>query len=346
MKGHNVRFYILIISVFILVFGCSQNETHILKFAGQTMGTSYHIKIISNSINEDRDNGLQAGIDSVLHDVNMKMSTYIPQSEIYRFNTLRKSEPFEVSAEFVNVLKLALQLNKDSQGAFDVTVGPLVNLWGFGKDGKRDQPPSKSDIANIIGNVGSDYIHIIDDTHILKDNPLTEIDFSAIAKGYGVDVVGEYLQDIGFNNYLVEVGGEIVVNGTNDAKLWRVGIDRPAYDAAPGMELENIVEISNAGVATSGDYRNFFVAGDRVYNHEIDPKSGNPIVNGVASVTVIANDCMTADALATALMVMGVEKGIKLVADMEGVEAFFILRDNDDFKEVMSSGFAKYLSKD
>jgi thiamine biosynthesis lipoprotein len=161
-----------------------------------------------------------------------------------------------------------------------------------------------------------------------------------------VDVVGEYLHSRGFNNYLVEIGGEIVVRGRNGKNLWRVGIDRPAYDEDPGAELEEIIELTDAGIATSGDYRNYFVAENQVYSHAIDPLSGHPIVTGVASATVIAPDCMTADGLATALMVMGAEKGIKMIEDKAGIEALIILRDKDGFKEVMSSGFSKYLLKE
>ena len=331
--------------LFLLFIACQSKQPQVLKYAGQTMGTSYHIKIVTQKDVKGFEN-LQAEIDSVLRDVNMKMSTYIPESELSRFNVFQKSEPFEVSPEFVTVLRKALQLNKDSQGAFDVTVGPLVNLWGFGKDGERDEPPGDAEIAEVRAYVGSKLLHIVDDTHIAKDNPHTEVDLSAIAKGYGVDVVGNYLHSRGFNNYLVEIGGEIVVRGKNSNNLWRVGIDRPEYDENPGADLEEIIELTDKGIATSGDYRNYFVAENKVYSHAIDPVSGRPIVTGVASATVIAPDCMTADGLATALMVMGAEKGIKMIEDKSGIEAFIILRDKDKFKEIMSSGFSKYLMKE
>ena len=328
-----------------LVWSCAQKQPQVLKYAGQTMGTSYHIKIVAALDDTDKYDGLQAEIDSVLRGVNMKMSTYIPESEISRFNVFQESTPFEVSPQVVKVLRKALELNKDSQGAFDITVGPLVNLWGFGKDGSREEPPSDEEIAEVHAYVGSNMLHIIDDRHISKDNPHTEIDLSAIAKGYGVDVVADYLHTRGFKNYLVEIGGEIVVRGKNNGKLWRVGIDRPEFDENPGRELEEIIQLSDAGIATSGDYRNYFVAENKVYNHEIDPVSGKSIMTGVASATVIAPDCMTADGLATALMVMGADKGLKMIESKKGVEAFMILREGNDFKEVMSSGFAKYLLK-
>ena len=329
----------------LLFFSCQEQQPVVLTYAGQTMGTSYHIKIVTNTDNADAENSLQTGIDSVLRDVNMQMSTYIPESEISRFNSYQDVEPFEVSSEFIKVLVEALQMNKDSQGAFDVTVAPLVNLWGFGKDGERNEPPKEKEIEEVRSYVGSSLIHIIDKNHISKDNPHTELDFSAIAKGYGVDVVAGFLNDRGFNNYLVEIGGEIVVKGSNNHNKWKVGIDRPEFDKDPGADLEEIIELSNVGIATSGDYRNYFVVENRVYSHAIDPVSGRPIVTGVASATVIAADCMSADALATALMVMGVEEGIKLVENRENVEVFIVLRDGDGFKEVMSSGFAKYLQE-
>jgi len=338
-------FNIVIILSLSLFFSCRQKETEVIKFAGQTMGTSYHIKIITNAAQADEYENLHVEIDSVLRNVNMKMSTFIPESEISRFNAFQSTEPFEVSPEFVSVLKSALQINKDSNGAFDVTVGPLVNLWGFGKDEARDEPPAEEEIKKTLAYVGSRLLHIIDDTHIRKDNPHTEIDFSAIAKGYGVDAVGNYIFSRGLKNYIVEIGGEIAVRGKNGDKLWRVGIDRPQYNEQPGAELEEIIQLTNAGIATSGDYRNYFVAEDRVYSHEIDPVSGRSIITGVASATVIAPDCMNADGLATALMVMGAEKGIKMIENIANTEAFMILRDKEGFKEVMSSGFDKYLLK-
>ena len=328
---------VLLLLFFMVLSGCEQNQPFIIK--GQTMGTTYHVVLANPNVLSPPRAVVQAKIDSLLRTVNLQMSTYLEESEITRFNRFAGREPFRVSPAFTRVLKLALKIYDESGGAFDVTVGPLVNLWGFGTDGQRATPPDPARIRKILKQVGSRYITIVNDSTIRKTNPAIQLDFSAIAKGYGVDAVAGMLQKLGFSNFLVEIGGEVVTRGGKNGQPWKIGIDRPLPEALPGTELEKILELHDAAMATSGDYRNYFTSGDSAYSHEIDPRTGRPVRNMVASATVLAPSCMEADAMATALMVMGAKKGLAWVESKTGVEAFIILHDGKNFKEIGSSGF-------
>jgi len=307
------------------------------------MGTSYHITVADDAAAAG-EKSLKQGVDSLLTEINRQMSTYIPQSEISRFNRWPKDTPFRVSADFMKVLQLSLQIYRESHGAFDVTVGPLVDLWGFGKKGARQSPPDAQKINSIRKVIGSGHVHILSDSTISKDVANLELDFSAVAKGYGVDAVADLLKKQGLYNFLVEIGGEVVTSGSKRGALWKIGIDRPELDAAPGHELEEVLHLSDAAMATSGDYRNYFVSGDSLYSHEINPGTGRPVTNKVASVTVIAPSCALADAMATAIMVMGKKTGMQWLNSEPQVEGLIILRTKDGFKEAMSSNFGAYLS--
>ena len=330
------------IPLFALSFwSCQENQP--VHLNGRTMGTGYHITIADKISGKHTPSGLQASIDSLLQDVNNKMSTYLKDSEISRFNRWRKTDPFVVSADFVRVLRTALKIYAESKGAFDVTVAPLVRLWGFGNAAVRETLPVARQIEELKKHVGSDKIQIINDTTIAKNDPQAELDLSAIAKGYGVDAVAAFLSAQGYGNFLVEIGGEVIVNGLKNGRKWRVGIDHPDYDAVPGSNLEAVLALSDAAVATSGDYRNYFMVGDTVYTHAINPSSGKPIHNGVASVTVVAPNCTLADAMATAIMVMGAEKGLQWVENKKGVECFIIVRTQSGYKTFESSGMGSMI---
>jgi thiamine biosynthesis lipoprotein len=337
-------YYNCLILIFILsILSCT--EKHPFQFTGRTMGTSYSIMIADLIVPVSKVQSTKKQVDKVLKEVNRQMSTYDPESEISRFNNQTSMDPMPVSQEFIKVLKTAKLVYKESGGAFDPTVGPLVDLWGFGKDGSRYSPPDSQKVESRKKYVGFDLIEIIDNSAILKRNPNTRLDLSAIAKGYGSDVVAGLLDSLGYDNYMVEIGGEVVVSGRKKAGKWRLGIDRPYFDAVPGKNLEAIIEVTDAGIATSGDYRNYFVSDDKTYSHTIDPVTGRPIINGVASVTVIAPNCMLADAMATAIMVMGKEKGLAWVNSKNDVEAFIIIRTDEGYEEAFSQGFEQFISK-
>lgn len=331
--------YLLLSLIFL---SCSKKQQ--FRFTGKTMGTSYSVIIPDTIVDASRIEDTKEKVDDVLVNINRQMSTWDPKSEIAIFNKKTDNQPMTISSNFIKVLNLAEVIYLESEGAFDPTVGPLVDLWGFGREGSRFSPPSDEEIKKLKKYVGFDLIKIIDNSMITKKHSETQLDLSAVAKGFGVDLVADILKNLGYTNFMVEIGGEVVVSGQKKAGKWRIGIDRPYFDAVPGQNLEAILEVSDAGVATSGDYRNYFVSDDKTYSHTIDPVSGKPIINGVASVTVIAPSCMLADAIATAIMVMGKERGLTWVQSKENVEALIIMRTDEGYEEVFSPGFKKYLS--
>jgi len=310
------------------------------------MGTIYNVKIISKSLENNFLSQIQTSIDSSLKQVNQQMSTYIGNSEISKFNNHKTTTDFHVSSEFAKVIKEALKVHQLSSGAFDITVNPLINLWGFGNRTKESIIPSEKIIEKTLKKIGSGHIKFIDENTIKKEIPELEIDLGAIAKGYGVDVVSKVLDSFNLKNYMVEIGGEVFAKGKNFLNdKWKIGVDKPQYLALPGQDLQNILSISNVGVATSGDYRNYFEYEGKIYSHTINPKTGKPITHNLASVTIVAPSCILADALATAVLVLGTEKGIQLIESLDNVEGYLIKRiELDKFEAISSVGFIKYLN--
>jgi len=330
------------------LFACShENEIKEYSLTGKTMGTVYNIKLVSKYLNSDFLSKIRIAINSSLENVNQHMSTYIADSEISRFNNHKDTTAFSISTEFSKVIKEALKVNQISSGAFDITVNPLVNLWGFGSKSEQRKMPSDKQIKNILKIIGSKHIKVIDENTLKKDIPELEIDLSAIAKGYGVDVVAEVLEKYNQDNFMVEIGGEVFTRGKNiENEKWKIGIDRPQFLALPGQDFQKILSISNVGLATSGDYRNYFEYDGKIYSHTINPKTGRPVTHNLASVTIVAPNCMQADALATAVLVMGVEDGLQLIESLENIEGYFITRISlNEFEEVSTSGFDKYLNQ-
>jgi thiamine biosynthesis lipoprotein len=334
-------------SLILLLFYLSDCETSqpISGWSGMTMGTTYQVKIARASISKTRLESLRAKVDSALTEVNRQMSTYDPGSEISRFNKFTDTTRFEVSAEFVEVVNEALKVYESSDNDFDITVAPLVNLWGFGSRGNRIAPPTKKEIDNSLKYIGSDNLRIDGITGLKKKIPELQLDLSAIAKGYGVDVVAKVLIRERYDNIMIEIGGEVYARGDKaNGDFWKIGIDSPNLNSLPGQKIQAILSLKNIAVATSGDYRNYFEYGGKIFSHTINPKSGFPVTHNLASVTVVAQNCMEADALATALMVMGKEKGVRYIETIKNVEAFFIVRKTkDSYETFQSSGFAKYL---
>lgn len=339
-------------SIGLLLFyflGCSSNGPKSeYSWNGSTMGTTYLIKISQVDIEQTVLRQLQTKVENALIEVNREMSTYDPQSEISRFNRFIDTTAFPVSQQLIKVISTALDVYHKSKGSFDITVAPLVNLWGFGTEGRRNDIPSEDEISLLKLKVGSQNLVIVDTTHLRKRIPDLQIDLSAIAKGYGVDVVAGIIQSFGYQNYMVEIGGEVVAHGVNASReVWKIGVDRPSYNLLPGEELEAILALKDIAVATSGDYRNYFEVAGKQFSHTIDPKTGMPIIHGLASATIIAPNCMQADALATAVMVMGKEKAIPWIEDLSQVEGLLITRMKDGtFEESQTSGFGKYLLED
>lgn len=327
--------WIFFFSLFVLV-GCSQPPQQIY-LSGPTMGTSYNIKYLQKE-GQPSSNAVQTEVDRLLERVNDQMSTYRPDSELSLFNQQQSTEPFEVSQDTAIVVQEALRLNKVTLGALDVTVGPIVNLWGFGPEQRPERVPSEQEIAQRKAMTGIEHLQVIG-TSLQKDIPQLYVDLSTIAKGWGVDVVANYLESQGITDYMVEVGGEIRLKGVNrEGNRWRIAIEKPTVMERTAQE---IIEPQDMAIATSGDYRNYFEQDGVRYSHIIDPKTAKPINNRVVSVTVLDKSSMTADGLATGLMVLGEKQALE-VAEQHQIPVLIIVKDGEGFTEIMSSTFKAY----
>ena len=258
------------------------------------------------------------------------MSTYIQGSEISRFNSTRNTEtPFFISDDFWNVMTVAQRLYRLTGGAWDATVNPLVNLWGFGSAESGKSVPQKEKIDSLLRDIGFEKIEIAENRTLKKKKAAVSLDLGSIAKGYAVDQLASLVHGKGFENYLVEIGGEVYASGRRkDGRPWRVGINKP-LPGAPADQVYKIVDLKDGAFATSGDYRNYFVKNGTRYSHILDPRTGYPVNNGVVSASVMAGTCAFADGLATALMVMGPEKGISLVDGIDSVECLIVFQKPD-----------------
>jgi thiamine biosynthesis lipoprotein len=308
-------------------------------FSGGTMGTTYHIKLLAGNFRRTSD--LQKKIEVRLSEINQSMSTYLKDSEISRFNRWDHTEkPFKISHDFEEVMAVSQRIYLLTGGAWDATVKPLVDLWGFGSKGRVEQPPSGAVIREQLKKLGFDKIEWSGQGVVRKRKADVSLDFASIAKGYAVDQVALLIRSQGTENFIVEIGGEVFASGrrANGAK-WRIGVNRPSIGASFN-DVYKVVPLSGQAMATSGDYRNFFEKNGVVYNHIIDPRTGYPVQNGVVSVTIIADTCTLADGLATGVMVMGVERGLALIERLAGVEALIIVgKTAGQFKDYPSSGF-------
>ncbi|VGO23319.1 FAD:protein FMN transferase [Pontiella sulfatireligans] len=309
---------------------------------GETMGTTYSVKI-TGPVKQRELKRLTQLINQQLAEVNRQMSTWDAASEISRFNHSDSTEPFRCSDAFAAVVGRALELSGSSGGAFDPTLQPLLNLWGFGSEGAERQIPADAAIAKAKAQTGWRKLTAEDGPILRKSTPELSLALGAIAKGYGVDELASTLTDSGYENWFVEIGGEVVVQGTNpDGVPWKIGIQKPTTNPMEEGQLQGIVHITNGAVATSGDYRNYILEDGVVYSHILDPRSGRAVLSDTASVTVAAPNCMDADGLATALFVMGADEGLPWVERQPDVEALFLTRGaSGEIFEKFSSGFVE-----
>lgn len=309
----------------------------LVTICGPTMGTQYTIKTVGLP-DGVTDVSLQSDIDALLRRINQQMSTYLDNSEVSRFNRAIAGEWFEVSRETAMVLHSAQHHSERTGGAFDATLGPLVDLWHFGPQHAQRSLPNDHQIAAVQSRVGFEKLQVrMEPPGLTKSVDGLQIDLSAIAKGYAVDAVAELLTTRGIHAYMVEIGGELRVKGSRPGgDGWRIGIESPRMDK---REILRVVQLDNVAMATSGDYRNYFEVDGKRYSHTINPRTGRPVEHQLASVTVLAHDCMTADALATALMVMGPETGLTF-ANENSVAALLISRTERGFAQQASQEFA------
>lgn len=309
------------------------------------MGTRYRVKVVMDEASSKQIYDIEAAATGTLEDVNAKMSNYLQDSEVSTINAWQADEPLEISAETLEVLQHAIEISSTTDGAFDITVAPLVDAWGFGPPGRMPEPPDQAEIDHLLERTGWEMIQVDrSSSSISKSRPDLSLDLSAIAKGYAVDRVADALDALGVENYMIEVGGEVRTRGRNERnQQWRIGIERPIPGEDQAIDL--IVPLSDFSMATSGDYRNYYEIEGKRISHTIDPRTGYPITHSVASVSVVAPLCVRADAYATALLVLG-PRGFDLAEEL-GLAAYFLQRDKagvfvgrmtNAFKSILETG--------
>lgn len=284
---------------------------------GFIFGTEY-------SVTYQSDHDYQTEIEKVLHKVDQSLSPFNPHSIITKVNQNIDVRPNQM---FMDVFRLARQISQDTDGAFDITVAPLVNAWGFGF--KSGESPTPHSIDSLLQLIGYEKVSVGADGRIRKSDPRIMLDCSAIAKGYGSDMVAKLLRSKDVSNYMIEIGGEVVTHGVNEKRLpWRIGVTKPTDDSLQvNNELQTVLNVTDKAMATSGNYRNFYYKGGKKYAHTVDPKTGYPVQHSLLSATVLANSCAMADAYATAFMVMGMEKAREVIARHNDLMVYFIYSD-------------------
>jgi thiamine biosynthesis lipoprotein len=323
--------FLLVATLLVMLSGCMDSEPY-QRFSGSTMGTYFGVTCRCSGDQTGAVSGteLEALIVQELARVNAEMSTYDPQSVLSKFNSGSTDVWFDVPDALLDVVSAARELSQLSGGAFDVTVGPLVNAWGFGPDGVPE-PPSERELETLRSRVGYQHVHTRNDPSALLKDAEIYVDLSAIAKGHGVDRLAELLRRAGCQDFLVDIGGEVRVRGRNPrGREWRIGVEVP--DPSAGGEVQRVLRLTDSAVATSGDYRNFReIDGERL-SHTIDPRSGRPVRHALASVTVVHPSAMWADGFATALNVLGPEDALALAGSLD-LAALLVIRGPNGFEE-------------
>jgi thiamine biosynthesis lipoprotein len=319
---------LIFLSFLLIFFSCSseKNNKVLVTNTGETQGTFYHIKyLIKDAVN------LQPRIENILSSVDSSLSTYVPYSLISKINYRQDNI---VDSLFETVFNCAQLVHKQTEGAFDCSIAPLVNAWGFGFEKKQNLDSLK--IKKILKNIGFDKIYIKNDSLNIPKNMM--IDFNALAQGFTVDLIAKFLDDNSITDYLIEIGGELKSKGSNASdKIWRVGVDKPIDEIDLQDRFQFIMKLENKSIATSGNYRKYFEENGKKYSHTVSPFNGYPVMNNFLSVSVIHDDCMLADAYATAFMVMGKSKTLKFLDNFPEIEAYIVYTDkNGKFKTYIS----------
>ncbi|WP_051677150.1 FAD:protein FMN transferase [Maridesulfovibrio frigidus] len=328
----------VLLVLMLILGGCSGDPTPV-QLKGKAIGTMYSIVIYGLPDSLPVDN-LNKGVELIVGDINSAMSLFKPDSELSRFNTQQNLDWFPVSKELAGVVKTAKEINRITHGAFDITIAPLVNLWGFGPDKQNDVVPDDNDIKKAMSDVGSNLVEVrLDPPALKKLKPGITLDLAAIAKGYCVDAVSNWLESQKVNNFMVEIGGEIRAKGTKPGNMpWRIAVEKPV---SVERSLQAVITFTDKAMATSGDYRNYFEVDGKRYSHILAPTTGRPITHTLVSVSVMDDTCTRADALATGLMVLGPEQGFE-VARKENLSAFFIVKTADGFVETAIGNFPQH----
>ncbi len=321
----------------LLFFTACNKEKNLIKIEGSAQGTSYHITYLSDdAINH------QTAIDSLLKKIDNSMSIWLPNSLISKINN--NDSTVVADTYFMDVFTKSLEVSKKTDGFFDVTVGPLVNSWGFGF--AKKEVVNSHTIDSLLPFVGYKMV-VLKGNKIIKEKPQIKLDFNAIAQGYSVDVLANYLENKGINNYLVELGGELKAKGKKENEEWKVGIDQPEEKETSERKLQAVLHLNNKALATSGNYRKFYEEGGQKFSHIINPKTGYPAKQILLSTTVIADDCVTADAYATVFMVMGLQESIAFLDKNKrlNLEVYFIYDDKGIWKTYTSKNLKKRIKE-
>jgi FAD:protein FMN transferase len=325
LRIKNAIYGLFLVAFMFIVYKCRQQPDSTplsVAFNGLTMGSTYSVKYVAAP---ELALDYQPQVDSILEDFNKSLSTYRPDSEISAFNN-GHAVKFQLPY-FYPVLQRSKEIYELSGGAFDPTVGPLVNAWGFGTGKERKAPP-QSRIDSLKQLVGFNEHIEFDQESVRKRSEGVYIDFNSIAPGYAADVIGTFLESKGIRDYMVDIGGEFIARGRNErGEFWAIGINNPEFEAKGGEVLEAIIPLKNRGLATSGNYRNFYEQDGKKYAHTIDPLTGQPVQHSLLSATILAKDGITADAMATVSMVVGMDKALEIIKSQPDMDAFFVYAD-------------------
>lgn len=325
-----------------ITLSCAAADLPLTTWQGETMGSVYTVKLVDANLADKQLAELKLEVDQILIEVNRQMSHYQTNSELSRFNRGPAGRAFKISPEFACVLRLSMELNRRSQGAFEPTLGQAINLWGFGEKTTVRQVPSEAALQEALTNTGLQHLSLNKNDELVKDIPGLQVNLSAIAKGFGADQMARVLQKHSLSNFYVSISGEVFVSGHNPkGKPWSIGVSAPVSNWRPGDPTVAVISVSGQAVSTSGDYQKFFfdAQGHRLA-HIFDPKTGRPVQHNLGSVTVVATNCTLADGLATTLFVLGAEKGKELVETWTNAAALFVVREKDgSFRQIPSSRF-------
>ena len=332
-------FFLIIVGLFSNMSSCKE-DAEFVNIRGYIFGSTYSITYEHSKKNTPT--ALKQEVEDILTNFRYSVSSYIDTSLMSKIN---RNEDLKVDAYIEKLYNMAVMISEMSDGAFDITVGPLVQAWGFGADGQRTFDEQQLD--SLLNLVGMDKIKLVDGRFV-KSNPNIVLDFNAISKGFSVDIVARYLNSLRIKNYLVEIGGELRAKGTRNGNLWKIGIDRPDNrNITQGrLPLQAVISITDKAMATSGDYRRFYIEDGIKYSHTIDPKTGYPIKNRMLSITVFADECAIADGIATACMVMGHERAIGFINSYPEFKAYMIYSGpNGEFETWMSESLKQYVEE-
>jgi FAD:protein FMN transferase len=330
--------------VVLFASGARAADLPLITWEGQTMGCTYIVKIVDAHLSSQQIEALQTEVDQRLKEVNRQMSHYQPDSDLSRFNRAPAGVPFKVPPEFARVVRQALELNRLSQGAFDPTLGPVIDLWGFGSETDVHLVPNEAKLHEAMQKTGCRHLSISANDELVKDIPDLRLNPSSLVKGFGSDEMARVLRAHGLTNLYVAISGDVFTAGHNPrGGKWQVGISAPLLKWTPGDPVAAVVSLSGQAVSTSGDNEKFFIdAQGRRWGHIFNPATGHPVQHNLASVSVVAESCMLSSSLATTLFVLGPEAGPRFIESWTNAAALFIVRDAEDkFRPIPSSRFAR-----